>query len=89
VHQTQKKILENWKQILHEVSTRKCAQITHALRWIGTEIVEPPRYDGLTHIEPFINEFEMQIPDQQRLLALDVALKETLARWWMLHTRME
>jgi hypothetical protein len=37
--------LENWKQRLHEVSTRKCARITHALRWIGTEVCDPPRYD--------------------------------------------
>jgi hypothetical protein len=77
--------LENWKQRLHEVSTRKCARITRALRWIGTEIVEPPRYIGLTPIEYFINEFEMQIPDQQRLLALDVALKVTSTRWWVVH----
>jgi hypothetical protein len=77
--------LENWKQRLHEVSTRKCARITRALRWIGTKIVEPPRYTGLTPIEYFINEFEMYIPYQQRLLALDVALKLTSTRWWATH----
>jgi hypothetical protein len=79
--------LENWKQRLHEVSTRKCARITCTLRWIGTEIVEPPRYDGLTYVVYFIKEFELQISDQQRLLALDVALKKPL-RDGGLHTRM-
>jgi hypothetical protein len=77
--------MENWQQRLHEVSTRKCARITHVLRWIGTEICEPPRYDGLTDVVYFIREFELQISDQQRLLALDVALKETPARWWDAH----
>jgi hypothetical protein len=30
------------------------------LQWIGTEIVEPPRYDGLTDVDYFIREFEMK-----------------------------
>ena len=80
-----KEALKNWKQRLHEVLTRKCARITHTLRWIGTEIVEPPRYNGLTSIEYFINEFEMYIPEKQRLLAIDVALKATSTRWWVGH----
>jgi hypothetical protein len=77
--------MENWKQRLHEVSTRKCARITHALQWIGTEIVEPPRYDGLTDVAYFIRQIELQISDQQILLSLDVVLKVTLARWWVVH----
>jgi hypothetical protein len=28
--------LENFQQILHEVSTRRCARIDHAVRWVGT-----------------------------------------------------
>jgi hypothetical protein len=74
--------LENWKQRLHEVLTRKCAQITHALRWIGTKIVKPPRYNGLTPMEYFINEFEMHISDQQRLFILYFTMKVTSMRWW-------
>jgi hypothetical protein len=27
---------ENWKQCLHEISTKRCARMTHALRWVGT-----------------------------------------------------
>jgi hypothetical protein len=30
--------LENWQQRLHEVSTRRCAIIDRAIRWIGTKI---------------------------------------------------
>jgi hypothetical protein len=52
--------LENWQQRLHEVSTRKCARITHTLRWIGTEVCDPPRYDGLTDVAYFIREFELK-----------------------------
>jgi hypothetical protein len=30
--------VENWQQILHEVSTRRCTRITHAVRWVGIEV---------------------------------------------------
>jgi hypothetical protein len=33
----------------------------------------------------FIKEFELQVPEKQRLLALDVFLKETPSRWWEAH----
>jgi hypothetical protein len=67
------------------VSTRRCAHINRSLHWIGTELCDPPRYDGLTDISMFVKEFELQVPKQQRLLALDVVLKETPARWWDAH----
>jgi hypothetical protein len=56
-----------------------------SLRWIGTKIVEPPRYDGLTNVVFLIREFELQKSYQQRLLALDVVLRATPARWWDVH----
>jgi hypothetical protein len=28
--------LENWKQRLHEVSTRRCTRIDNVVRWVGT-----------------------------------------------------
>jgi hypothetical protein len=34
--------LENWQERLHEVSTRRCIRIDRAVRWVGTEIREPP-----------------------------------------------
>jgi hypothetical protein len=77
--------LENWQQILHEVSTRKCAQITCLLRWIGNEVCDPPRYDELTDVAYFIREFELEISNQQRLLSLHFTLKKTLTRWWVAH----
>ena len=55
------------------------------MRWIGTEVRDPPRYEGIIYVASFIREFELQIADKQRLLALDVALKEILARWWARH----
>jgi hypothetical protein len=44
-----------------------------------------PKFEGLTEVSYFVNEFELQIPEQQRLLALDVALRETPVRWWETH----
>jgi hypothetical protein len=77
--------LEHWQHRLHEVSTRRCARITRSLHWIGTKVCDLPKYDGLTDVDPFVKEFELQIPDQQRLLALDVTLKVTPMRWWVTH----
>ena len=74
--------LEHWKQRLHEVSTRRCAHITHTLRWIGAKVCDPPKYDGLKDVDIFVREFELQIPYQHRLLALYIELKTTPARWW-------
>jgi hypothetical protein len=80
-----KEALKNWQQILHEVSTRKCARITYALQWIGIEICETTSYDVLINVVSFIREFELKISDQYRLLDLDVAPKENPTRWWAMH----
>jgi len=48
--------LEHWQQRLHEVSTRRCARITCALRWIGDEVCDPPKYDGITDVDIFVKE---------------------------------
>jgi hypothetical protein len=40
--------LENWKHRLHQVSTRRCTRINHTVRWVGTEIREPPNFHGWT-----------------------------------------
>jgi hypothetical protein len=42
--------LDNWKQRLHEVSTRRCACIESAIRWVGTYIREPPNFHGLNDL---------------------------------------
>jgi hypothetical protein len=49
------------------------------------ELCDPPRYDGLNEISYFVQAFEFYILEQQILLALDVVLKATLARWWVAH----
>ena len=46
--------LEHWQQRLHEVSTRRCAHITHTLCWIGVEVCYPLKYDGLEDIDSFV-----------------------------------
>jgi hypothetical protein len=77
--------MEHWQQRMHEVSTRRCANITQSLHYIGEELCNPTRYDGLTDITSFVKEFELQVPKKKRILALDVVLKYTLARWWTTH----
>jgi hypothetical protein len=32
---------------------------TQSLHWIGTELCDPPRYDGLTDIILFLKAFEL------------------------------
>jgi hypothetical protein len=44
-------------------------------------------FDGLNPLEAFLSDFEASVPKQQRLLALDEALKATPARWWGTHKR--
>jgi len=53
----------------------------------STKLYDPPRYDGITNINMFIKAFELQVPKQQRLLALDVVLEATPARWWVAHRK--
>jgi hypothetical protein len=67
---------------MHEVSTRRCARLTKVVSWIDTKVSNHPTFDGLNHLETFLIEFEGIVPVQQRLLALDEALKAMPARWW-------
>jgi len=61
--------------------------LTRAVRWICTKVRNLPTFDGLNHLETFLAEFERIVLVQQRMLALDKALKETLAIWWGTHKK--
>jgi hypothetical protein len=65
---------------MYEVSTRRCARLTREVHWIGTTMSNLPTFDGLNPLEAFLSEFEASVPTQQRLLAMDEALKATPAR---------
>jgi hypothetical protein len=71
--------LENWKQRLHEVSMRMCARIDRVVRWIDTEIREPPSFHWLNDLETFLTQYEEEVLENQILLALDLSLKATPA----------
>jgi len=71
--------LENWQQRLHEVSTRRCTRIDHAVRWVGTYIREPPSFHGVNDLEEFLTQYKDEVLENQRLLALDIAFKATPA----------
>jgi hypothetical protein len=53
--------LENWKQRLHDVSTRRCARIDRAIIWVGTEIKEPPNFHRVNDIEVFLAQYEDEV----------------------------
>jgi hypothetical protein len=55
--------------------------------WIGTKLCNLPRYDVLSDIGMFVKTFELQVPKQQRILALDVVLKANPTRWWATQER--
>jgi hypothetical protein len=70
---------------MYEVSIGRCARLTREFCWIGTTLSNLPTFDGLNHFEALLLEFEEIVPIQQRLLAMDKALKETPTRWWGTH----
>jgi hypothetical protein len=72
---------------MYEVSTRRCARLTREVHWIDTTVSNLPTFDGLNPLETFLSDFETSVPTQQRLLAMDEALKATPARWWGTHKR--
>ena len=77
--------LENWQNRLYEVSARRCAFMTKSLRWIGIKIKDIPLFDGLADVNKFLQQFEQEIPHEQRMAAIDLAVRATPARWWHAH----
>jgi hypothetical protein len=69
--------VEKWQQILHEVSTRRFSRITHAVRWVRRKVKQFPTFTGEDNLENFVTEFESKVLDSQRLLVLDIELRDT------------
>ena len=46
---------------------------------------ELPTFYGLNDLEDFLMKYEVEVMENQRLPALDIALKDTPARWWVTH----
>jgi hypothetical protein len=70
---------------MYEISTKRCVILTREVRWINRTVSNLPTFDGLNHLEAFLADFEASVPTQQRLLAMDEALKSTPTRWWVTH----
>ena len=77
--------LENWHNRLYEVSARRCAFMTKSLRWIGAEVKDIPSFHGLADVNDFLQQFEQEIPQEQRMATIDLAVKATPVRWWHTH----
>jgi hypothetical protein len=71
--------VENWQQILHEVSTRRSVRVTRIVIWVGIEVRQFPKFTEEKNLENFLTSFESEVLDSQRLLVLDIALRDTLA----------
>ena len=69
--------LEDWRNHMHEVSTHRCAYMMKSLLQIGAEVCEFPIFDGIKDLDTFICDYQEQVPERDRLKALDVAMKAT------------
>jgi hypothetical protein len=77
--------LDNWQQRLHEISSRRCARIDCAVRWVGTEIREPPNSHGVNDLKEFLKKYEEEVLEHHMILAPDISPKERPGRWWGVH----
>ena len=57
--------LENWQNMLHEVSMRRCVSILKSICWIGKEVCDRPTCEGLPNLDAFITYFEVNVPEKQ------------------------
>jgi hypothetical protein len=73
---------------LHEVSTRRCARVTHVVRWVVTEVRQFPTFTEEYNLENFMKKFESEILESQILSMLDIALRDTPTRWWGAHKKV-
>ena len=46
--------VENWQKRLHEVSTRRCARVTHIVRCVGTEVRQFSTFTEEDNLENFL-----------------------------------
>ena len=79
--------LENWQHRLSEHHRGRNVCPTKSLRWVNSQLRTIPVYDGSTDPEPFIVQFSDQIPDLQKMEALESAFRATAVRWWMSHKK--
>ena len=56
-------VLENWKNLMHEVSFRKCGLIMQSLFQVVHDIVELPIYEGFPKLYAFLKEFEEKVSE--------------------------
>jgi hypothetical protein len=49
------------------------------LRWIGVELGDPPKFDGIVGVKDFLSSMEDIIKLENQVVALDGSLKANLA----------
>ena len=53
--------LENWQNILHEVSMHRCVKFTRVVHRVGAEASVLPTYEGFHNLASFLEEFEEKV----------------------------
>ena len=54
----------------------------HTMRWIGSEVREPPTFYGLNDLEEFLMKFELEVVESLILPILYIEMKATPSCWW-------
>jgi hypothetical protein len=49
------------------------------------EVRRHPVYDDTADLDNFLQYMEETVGEDQRILVLDIAFQNTLARWWAMH----
>jgi len=62
-----------------------CNMMMRLLCCVSTKVRNLPMYDGLSEVDDFLNRFEREVLEQQRVEALKWILCATPARWWGAH----
>jgi hypothetical protein len=52
------------------------------MRWVGTEVREHQTYNGTSYLGIFLVSMEEKMEEDQRIIVLNLALEDTLSRWW-------
>ena len=79
--------LESWQNQLYEHHEHRSGQTTKSLKWLTSQPTTIPVFDGSTDPEPFIVQFSAQIPEPQKMEALESTFRATAVRWWKGHKK--
>lgn len=48
------------------MTTLNCNMMTRSLRYVLTEVMDLPTYDGLSEVDTFLDKFEREVSEKKR-----------------------